>query len=44
MVFDNTCTFLGYPDGGFRGRGSGKVRDFEKEAIKAKVTREAKNA
>ena len=44
MVFDNACTFLGYPDGGFSGGDADKMRDFEKEAIKAKVTREAKNA
>ncbi|MEO6683996.1 MAG: hypothetical protein ABIN48_14325 [Ginsengibacter sp.] len=42
IVFDSTCTILGYPDGGFTGRGDGKMTDFEKAAINPKVIWEAK--
>lgn len=37
IVYDSACTILGYPDGGFTGRGDGKMPDFEKEAINPKV-------
>lgn len=37
IVYDSACTILGYPDGGFTGRGDGKMQDFEKEAINPKV-------
>ena len=31
IVFDNDCNILGYPDGGFTGRGDEKMPDFFKE-------------
>ena len=43
IVYDSTCAVLGYPDGGFTGRGDGKMQDFEKEATDAKVIWKAKN-
>ena len=42
IVFDSVCTILGYPDGGFTGRGDGKMTDFAKEAIDPKLIWEAK--
>src|SRR5690606_4334409 len=36
IVFDSTCTILGYPDGGFTGRGDGKMPGFYDEATEAK--------
>ena len=41
IVFDSTCTILGYPDGGFTGRGDGKMINFAKDAIEPKVIWEA---
>ncbi len=32
IVFDSACNILGYPDGGFTGKGDGKMPDFFKEA------------
>lgn len=37
IVYDSACHILGFPDGGFTGRGDGKMIDFKKEAINAKV-------
>lgn len=37
IVFDSDCNILGFPDGGFTGRGDGKMRDFFKEAKDGKV-------
>lgn len=37
IVYDSACAVLGYPDGGFTGRGDGKMQDFEKEAIRPKI-------
>jgi len=37
IVFDNDCNILGYPDGGFTGRGDGKMPDFFNEAKDGKV-------
>lgn len=37
VVFDSDCNILGHPDGGFTGRGDGKMRDFFKEAKEGKV-------
>ena len=42
IVFDKSCTILGYPDGGFTGRGDGKMPDFFKEATDPKVVWELK--
>lgn len=43
IVYDSACNILGYPDGGFTGRGDGKMPDFEKEAINPKIIWQAKN-
>lgn len=37
VVYDSACNILGHPDGGFTGRGDGKMPDFRKEAINEKV-------
>ena len=37
IVFDSACFVLGYPDGGFTGKGDGKMPDFFKEATDGKV-------
>ncbi|MEO8822747.1 MAG: hypothetical protein ABI366_04170 [Ginsengibacter sp.] len=37
IVFDSACNILGFPDGGFTGRGDGKLRGFFKEAKDGKV-------
>ena len=42
IVFDSVCTVLGYPDGGFTGRGDGKMPDFFKEAKDGKTVWEMK--
>ena len=31
IVFDSACNILGYPDGGYTGRGDGSMPDFKKE-------------
>lgn len=36
-VYDSACHLLGYPDGGFSGRGDGKMTDFSTEANNRKV-------
>jgi hypothetical protein len=36
-VYDSVCNILGFPDGGFTGRGDGKMPDFRKEATGEKV-------
>ncbi|HMI79352.1 MAG TPA: hypothetical protein VK484_11195 [Ferruginibacter sp.] len=36
-VFDANCKFLGAPDGGFTGRGDGKLPDFFTEAKNEKL-------
>jgi hypothetical protein len=37
IVYDSVCNILGYPDGGFTGRGDGKMQDFRKETSGEKV-------
>jgi hypothetical protein len=37
IVFDSACNILGYPDGGYTGRGDGKMTDFFKGATDEKV-------
>ena len=37
VVYDSVCNVLGYPDGGFTGRGDGNMPDFRKEAASEKV-------
>ncbi len=36
-VYDDNCNFLGAPDGGFTGKGDGKLPDFFAEAKEEKV-------
>ena len=42
VVYDSVCNILGYPDGGFTGRGDGKMPDFRKEATDNRLIWEAK--
>lgn len=37
IVYDSDCNILGYPDGGFTGKGDGKMPGFHKEATDGKV-------
>lgn len=37
VVYDSACNILGYPDGGFTGKGDGRMNDFKKEAINEKL-------
>lgn len=43
VVYDSLCTILGYPDGGYTGRGDGKMSNFKNEAINGKVIWEKNN-
>ena len=36
-VYDAKCNFLGAPDGGFTGKGDGKIPDFFEEAKSEKL-------
>lgn len=36
-VYDDKCNFLGSPDGGFTGKGDGKIPDFFEEAKNKKL-------
>lgn len=36
-VYDENCNYLGAPDGGFTGRGDGKLPDFAKIATNEKI-------
>ena len=40
-VYDDKCKLLGSPDGGFTGKGDGKLPDFFKEAKNEKLIWEA---
>ena len=37
IVFDSSCNVLGYPDGGYTGRGDGKFTSFREEATAPQV-------
>jgi hypothetical protein len=37
IVYDSACNVLGFPDGGFTGRGDGKMPNFFNEAKDGKV-------
>ena len=37
IVFDSACKILGYPDGGYTGRGDGSMPDFKKEVTEEKL-------
>jgi hypothetical protein len=36
-LYDANCNLLGHPDGGFTGKGDGKLPDFAKEKTKEKI-------
>jgi hypothetical protein len=36
-LYDNACNLIGHPDGGFTGRGDGKIVDFAKQASNEKL-------
>lgn len=36
IVYDSACAILGYPDGGFTGRGDGNMAGFKSEAVNGK--------
>ena len=42
IVYDSACNLLGYPDGGYTGKGDGKMLDFYAEATNKKVIWEKK--
>jgi hypothetical protein len=42
IVYDSECNVLGYPDGGYTGKGDGKMVDFFKEATGKKIVWEKK--
>ena len=42
IVYDSACNLLGYPDGGYTGKGDGKMLDFFKEATDKKIIWEKK--
>jgi hypothetical protein len=37
IVYDSACNILGYPDGGFSGKGDGKMLDFKTKATGGEV-------
>lgn len=37
IVYDSACNILGHPDGGFTGKGDGKMTNFREEAVDEKV-------
>lgn len=41
-LYDSECKLMGYPDGGFTGKGDGRFPDFFKEATKEKLIWENK--
>lgn len=36
-LYDNKCNLIAHPDGGFTGKGDGKIKDFRKEATNEKL-------
>ncbi len=42
IVYDSACNILGYPDGGFTGKGDGKMPDFANEASGKRIVWEKK--
>ena len=42
IVYDSVCNVLGYPDGGYTGRGDGKMNNFKKGATNRKLIWEKK--
>ncbi len=41
-LYDAKCNLIAHPDGGFTGRGDGKIKDFKKEATDEKLVWEDK--
>lgn len=41
-LYDSNCNLMGYPDGGFTGKGDGKFPDFAKSVTEEKVIWENK--
>ena len=37
IVFESACNVLGFPDGGYTGKGDGKMTNFHNEATEEKV-------
>lgn len=42
VVYDSACNILGYPDGGYTGKGDGVMTDFKNEATNEKLIWEKK--
>ncbi len=42
VVYDSACNVLGYPDGGYTGKGDGKMTDFKDETTNEKLIWEKK--
>lgn len=43
IVYDSACNVIGFPDGGFTGRGDGKMTDFKNVATDEKLVWQAKD-
>lgn len=43
IVYDGKCKVVGYPDGGYAGKGDGKMTDFKDSATDGKVVWQMKN-
>lgn len=41
-LYDDKCNLLGHPDGGFTGKGDGKLPDFNEKKSKEKIIWQAK--
>lgn len=37
VVYDSACNVIGYPDGGFTGKGDGKMTDFKDNATNGTI-------
>ena len=37
VVYDSLCNLVGFPDGGYTGRGDGKMTDFKNQAMDGQV-------
>ena len=43
VVYDSLCNIIGYPDGGYTGKGDGKMTDFHTQATDKKIIWEKNN-
>jgi hypothetical protein len=41
-LYDSNCNLMGHPDGGFTGKGDGKLPDFNEKKSKEKIIWQAK--